>query len=286
MYKNFNLTEEERKQILEQHSAYGYRKPLNEESPMTEQSTMDMNEYSEGFMNKIVNKFKQELTSEVELYVNRFKEISKNLENRDITTYSFEQLKQTVDSYVDGYEKDSIKRLNNDINKEVERNSGVLFKNPQDYRDELTKQAAQRERPSFADRYKPLNEEKLSSLISESMVQAQMAIGDAKSKMSSGEKPDSNTMGQIKQCITQKQLTSLMFLTTGAGAYALGIVAILIAGGAVTGGSTSVVGMVAGGTLAVGSIITLFITGLSEKDGGLGADPSRDVKALLSCMGI
>jgi hypothetical protein len=133
---------------------------------------------------------------------------------------------------------------------------------------------------------KPLNEEKLSSLISESMVQAQMAIGDAKSKMSSGEKPDSNTMGQIKQCITQKQLTSLMFLTTGAGAYALGIVAILIAGGAVTGGSTSVVGMVAGGTLAVGSIITLFITGLSEKDGGLGADPSRDVKALLSCMGI
>jgi hypothetical protein len=31
MYKNFNLTEEERKQILEQHSSYGYRKPLNEQ---------------------------------------------------------------------------------------------------------------------------------------------------------------------------------------------------------------------------------------------------------------
>ena len=30
MYKNFNLTEEERKQILEQHSTYGYRKPLRE----------------------------------------------------------------------------------------------------------------------------------------------------------------------------------------------------------------------------------------------------------------
>jgi phage tail sheath gpL-like len=30
MYKNFNLTEEERKQILEQHSSYGYRQPLNE----------------------------------------------------------------------------------------------------------------------------------------------------------------------------------------------------------------------------------------------------------------
>jgi phage tail sheath gpL-like len=32
MYKNFNLTEEERKQILEQHSSYGYRKPLITES--------------------------------------------------------------------------------------------------------------------------------------------------------------------------------------------------------------------------------------------------------------
>ena len=30
MYKNFNLTEEERKQILEQHSTYGYRNPLRE----------------------------------------------------------------------------------------------------------------------------------------------------------------------------------------------------------------------------------------------------------------
>ena len=32
MYKNFKLTDEERKQILEQHSQYGYRKPLNEQS--------------------------------------------------------------------------------------------------------------------------------------------------------------------------------------------------------------------------------------------------------------
>ena len=118
------------------------------------------------------------------------------------------------------------------------------------------------------------------------MAQAQSAIADAKSKMSSGEKPDPSTMEEIKQCITQKQLTSLMFLTTGAGGFALGIIAILIAGGPVTGGASSVVGMVAGGTLAVGSIITLFITGLSEKDGGLGANPAADVKALLSCMGV
>jgi len=131
-----------------------------------------------------------------------------------------------------------------------------------------------------------LSEEKLSSLISESMVQAQAAIADAKGKMSSGKKPDPNTMGKIKQCITNKQLTSLMFLTTGAGAFALGTITMLIAGGAVSGGSTSVVGFALGGTMALSSILVLFITGLSEKDGGLGADPSRDVKALLSCMGI
>jgi hypothetical protein len=108
---------------------------------------------------------------------------------------------------------------------------------------------------------------------------AQMAIEDAEERMASGEKPDPTVMKQIKQCITQKQLTSLMFLTTGAGAYALGIIAMLIMSGV-----GSEVGFAAGGVLALSSIIVLFITGLSEKDGGLGADPSRDVKALLSCV--
>jgi len=31
MYRNFNLTDEERKQIMEQHAAHGYKKPLNEQ---------------------------------------------------------------------------------------------------------------------------------------------------------------------------------------------------------------------------------------------------------------
>jgi hypothetical protein len=113
---------------------------------------------------------------------------------------------------------------------------------------------------------------------------AQMAIDDAKERIENGEKPDPTVMKQIKQCITNKQLTSLMFLTTGAGAFALGIITMLIAGGVVSGGSTSVVGVALGGTMALSSILVLFITGLSEKDGGLGADPSRDVKALLSCV--
>jgi hypothetical protein len=30
MYKNFNLTDEERQQIMEQHKSHGYRKPINE----------------------------------------------------------------------------------------------------------------------------------------------------------------------------------------------------------------------------------------------------------------
>jgi hypothetical protein len=30
MYKNFNITEKERQQILEQHKSHGYRRPLNE----------------------------------------------------------------------------------------------------------------------------------------------------------------------------------------------------------------------------------------------------------------
>ena len=113
---------------------------------------------------------------------------------------------------------------------------------------------------------------------------AQMAIDDAEERIANGETPDPTVMKQIKQCITNKQLTSLMFLTTGAGALALGIITMLIAGGVVLGGSTSVVGVALGGTMALSSILVLFITGLSEKDGGLGADPSRDVKALLSCV--
>lgn len=32
MYKNFSLTEQERKEILEMHGKHGYKKPLNEES--------------------------------------------------------------------------------------------------------------------------------------------------------------------------------------------------------------------------------------------------------------
>lgn len=49
MYKNFNLTDEERQQIMEQHKSHGYKKPLSEQSQL--QSMKDPN-----FFNKIKSK--------------------------------------------------------------------------------------------------------------------------------------------------------------------------------------------------------------------------------------
>jgi hypothetical protein len=121
---------------------------------------------------------------------------------------------------------------------------------------------------------KVIKEQKSSRpLITESA--AQMAIDDAEERMANGEKPDPKMMAQIKQCITTKQLTSLMFLTTSAGAYALGIIAMIC---------SNPVGFAVGGILALSSILVMFITGLAEEDGGLGSDPSKDIKALLSCI--
>lgn len=40
MYRNFNLTDEERKQILEQHSSYGYRQPISEQATQNQNIAM------------------------------------------------------------------------------------------------------------------------------------------------------------------------------------------------------------------------------------------------------
>jgi hypothetical protein len=107
--------------------------------------------------------------------------------------------------------------------------------------------------------------------------QAESMIAAAKDKISGGQKADPKVQSQIKECITKNQLTSLMFLTTSAGAYALGVIAMLMGSG---------VGFIPGAVLALSGAIVLFITGLSKEDGGLGSNPKEDVKALLSCMGI
>lgn len=52
MYKNFNLTDEERKHIMEQHSSYGYRKPLNKQtSPVNEATDEEVNQYNQKIKN-------------------------------------------------------------------------------------------------------------------------------------------------------------------------------------------------------------------------------------------
>jgi hypothetical protein len=89
-----------------------------ENGELDEQETQ-INEYSDKFMGNIVDKFKQEAGQEVESYIKRFKEISKNLENKDITTYSWNDLKSVVDSYLNkgerGWEKNMKKQVDQDV---------------------------------------------------------------------------------------------------------------------------------------------------------------------------
>ena len=47
MYKNFSLTEKEKKQILEQHRRYGYKKPLKESFNGEGDSMMSQKQYNE-----------------------------------------------------------------------------------------------------------------------------------------------------------------------------------------------------------------------------------------------
>ena len=295
MYKNFELTNEERKQILEQHSSYGYRKPLNEQGQgMWYQKYGCIVDGIDG-----LKKITTDVGTEFEhtgpngrtiLYNDNYKKPNPELVKKVMDANPTIKLigkgmnlttQEEVVFYCTGPVRGGIKIIGKNDTVEPPK---VYPTTGSTQTTGSTTTAPVNEQTKT--KVFKLTEENLSLLINESMAQAQSAIADAKSKMSSGEKPDPSTMEEIKQCITNKQLTSLMFLTTGAGGFALGIIAMLIAGGPVTAGASSVVGMVAGGTLSVGSIITLFITGLSEKDGGLGANPAADVKALLSCMGV
>lgn len=105
---------------------------------------------------------------------------------------------------------------------------------------------------------------------------AQSLIDDAKGQLSSGVKPDPKVQEQIKECITKNQLKSLMFLTTGAGAYFLGLIALLLTSGAGT--------MLGGGLLAFTGAVTMIIAGLPKDQGGLGSEPGKDIKQLYNCM--
>lgn len=116
-------------------------------------------------------------------------------------------------------------------------------------------------------------------IISES--QAQSMVDNAKKQLAAGVKPDPQIKEEIKECITRNKLKSLMFLTTGAGAYFLGLIAVLLAGGAVTGGTTTMLG---GGLLAFTGAMTMIFAGMPEDQGGLGSVPGEDIKRLYNCI--
>ena len=81
---------------------------LKELISSTVKKNKQINEYSEGFMSKVVERFKSEATSEIEDYVMRFNEISSNLKNKDLNMYSWEELKQVVDSYTNKNYRDNL----------------------------------------------------------------------------------------------------------------------------------------------------------------------------------
>lgn len=105
---------------------------------------------------------------------------------------------------------------------------------------------------------------------------AQSMLDNAKSQMAAGVKPDPNVQEQIKGCITKNQLSSLMIFTTAAGAYGLGLIAILMMSGVGT--------MIAGGILAFSGAVTMILSSLDPEQGGLGAKPQQDIKILYNCM--
>jgi hypothetical protein len=74
----------------------------------TVKKNKQINEYSEGFMSKVIERFKNEATSEIEDYVMRFNEISSNLKKKDLNKYSWEELKQVVGSYTNKNYRDNL----------------------------------------------------------------------------------------------------------------------------------------------------------------------------------
>ena len=98
------------------------------------------------------------------------------------------------------------------------------------------------------------------------------AIQTAKQKYTKGDR-DPSMEKQIKNCIKGNGLSSLAILTTAAGAYVLGMIALAL--------STPGVNFVAGGVLAISGITLLLVSEL----GLLGGQRlSADVEELFNCL--
>jgi hypothetical protein len=80
--------------------------------------TSILKEYSTGVVNKLKQKFKQENSNltdqQIEYYINRFDQLksSPKVEEKDITTYSFQRLEQVVDSFPT---KEKVSKTNNNV---------------------------------------------------------------------------------------------------------------------------------------------------------------------------
>ena len=67
--------------------------------------------------------------------------------------------------------------------------------------------------------------------ITEAMAESQSLVDKAEQIMSTGQKADPSVMSKITGCIKREGLTHLAILTTGAGAYALGLIAAVFGSG-------------------------------------------------------
>ncbi|MEY4573577.1 MAG: hypothetical protein RLZ10_2868 [Bacteroidota bacterium] len=101
---------------------------------------------------------------------------------------------------------------------------------------------------------------------------AEAQVKNLEAKVKSGQvKADQGTMDKIIDCIKNNNLSHLMVLTSGAGTYALGLIAVLMGSG---------VGIPLG--LAMSGMIMIILE-MYLDEGGTGVE--EEVDALVKCMG-
>ena len=102
--------------------------------------------------------------------------------------------------------------------------------------------------------------------ITETMAAAQTLVDDAEEMMASGQKPDSSVTNKVLSCVKQEGFTHLAILTSGAGAYALGLIsAVLVYSGAAL-------------VLAAAGAILIILEGIGIQGQGVTDEVNRLVK--------
>ena len=102
--------------------------------------------------------------------------------------------------------------------------------------------------------------------ITETMAAAQTLVDDAEEMIASGQKPDSSVTNKVLSCVKQEGFTHLAILTSGAGAYALGLIsAVLVYSGAAL-------------VLAAAGAILIILEGIGIQGQGVTDEVNRLVK--------